>query len=149
MSVHLLDVAVLVALFDPDHPHHELAHTWFADQRSAGWATCATTEAGFVRVMAHPDYGGTLTRLESVVERLRMFKASGHHHFWPEEVSIADLDVVRPSYMRGHRQVQDVLLLALAVRRNGRLATFDRTIPVSAVVGATRDSIAIIGASPS
>jgi hypothetical protein len=34
----LLDVNLLVALFDPDHVHHELAHDWFADQRDAGWA---------------------------------------------------------------------------------------------------------------
>ena len=31
--VALLDVNVLVALFDPDHVHHELAHDWFADHR--------------------------------------------------------------------------------------------------------------------
>jgi hypothetical protein len=29
---------VLVALFDPDHVHHELAHDWFHEQRDAGWA---------------------------------------------------------------------------------------------------------------
>jgi len=34
-GVALLDVNVLVALFDPDHVHHELAHDWFADHRSA------------------------------------------------------------------------------------------------------------------
>jgi uncharacterized protein len=28
--VALLDVNVLVALFDPDHVHHEAAHRWFA-----------------------------------------------------------------------------------------------------------------------
>ena len=34
----LLDVNVLVALFDPDHIHHELAHDWFADNHAGGWA---------------------------------------------------------------------------------------------------------------
>ena len=29
--VALLDVNVLVALFDPDHVHHDLAHDWFAE----------------------------------------------------------------------------------------------------------------------
>ena len=29
--VSLLDVNLLVALFDPDHIHHELAHDWFGD----------------------------------------------------------------------------------------------------------------------
>jgi predicted nucleic acid-binding protein len=35
----LLDVNLLVALFDADHVHHDLAHDWFADQRSHGWAS--------------------------------------------------------------------------------------------------------------
>src|SRR3970040_203386 len=36
--VALLDVNLLVALFDPDHIHHELAHDWFADHRPYGRA---------------------------------------------------------------------------------------------------------------
>lgn len=145
MSVHLLDVNVLVALFDPDHVHHDAAHDWFADHRVEGWATCPTTENGFVRVLSNPAYNGTVTRLEAIVERLRMFCASGHHHFWHEAVSVTDLAAIRPSYMRGHRQLTDVYLLALATRMGGRLATFDRTVPVSAVVGATAAALAVIG----
>lgn len=144
MSVHLLDVNLLVALFDADHVHHETAHDWFADHRAGGWATCPATENGFVRVLSNPRYPGAEARVETIVERLRVFRQSGHHTFWPDAVSITDLDAVRPSYMRGHRQVTDVCLLALAVRRGGRLATFDRSIPVSAVVGATRDTLAVI-----
>jgi predicted nucleic acid-binding protein len=30
----LLDVNILVALFDPMHVHHEAAHEWFARNRS-------------------------------------------------------------------------------------------------------------------
>jgi uncharacterized protein len=144
VSVHLLDVNVLVALFDPDHVHHEVAHAWFGDHRADGWATCPVTETGFVRVLSNPAYNGTVTRLEAIVERLRMFRASGHHHFWDEAVSITDLEAVRPSYVRGHRQVTDIYLLALAVRMGGRLATFDRSVPVSAVVGATPAAVAVI-----
>lgn len=146
MSVHLLDVNVLVALFDPDHVHHEIAHDWFADHKVDGWATCPITENGFARVLANPAYNGTVTRLEQIVERLRLFRESGHHHFWHDSVSLADLATIRPSYMRGHRQVTDVYLLALAARMGGRLATFDRSIPVSAVVGATKNTIAAIAA---
>ena len=147
MSVHLLDVNVLVALFDPDHVHHEIAHDWFADHKADGWATCPITENGFARVLASPAYSGTVTRLEQIVERLRLFRESGHHHFWHDSVSLADLATIRPSYMRGHRQATDVYLLALAVRMGGRLATFDRSIPVSAVVGATKGALAVIAAA--
>jgi uncharacterized protein len=148
VSVHLLDVNVLVALFDPDHVHHEIAHDWFAEHRGGGWATCPATEHGFVRVLSNPAYGDPAMRLEAVVERLRAFRTSGHHHFWNEPISLTDLTVVRPSYMRGHRQVGDVHLLALAVRMRGRLATFDRSVPISAVAGATRDTLAVIGSAP-
>ena len=51
----LLDVNVLVALFDPDHVHHDLAHDWFADQRVRGWATSAVTENGLIRVLTNPS----------------------------------------------------------------------------------------------
>jgi predicted nucleic acid-binding protein len=58
--VALLDVNLLVALFDPDHVHHEFAHDWFADHERDGWATCALTENGFVRVLANPSYGAAI-----------------------------------------------------------------------------------------
>ena len=32
MSIALLDVNVLIALFDPAHPNHEDAHLWFGRQ---------------------------------------------------------------------------------------------------------------------
>ena len=34
--VSLLDVNLLVALFDADHIHHELSHDWFADHHADG-----------------------------------------------------------------------------------------------------------------
>ena len=52
--VALLDVNVLVALFDPAHVHHEAAHAWFGTHRRQRWATCALTENAFVRVVSNP-----------------------------------------------------------------------------------------------
>lgn len=144
-AIHLLDVNVLVALFDGDHVHHDAAHDWFADHREHGWATSVTTESGFVRVVSNPAYGLEL-RVVDAVAHLRRFCAAGHHHFWPNGVPLRDDAAYRLELLRGHRQVTDVGLLGLAVRMGGRLATFDRTIPVEAVTGATRDSLAVIGA---
>jgi hypothetical protein len=47
----------------------------------------------------------------------------------------------------GHRQLTDIYLLGVAVRMKGRLATFDRTIPRAAVVGAKANSLAVIQAA--
>ena len=64
--------------------------------------------------------------------------------FWPDDVSLCDSDVF--SLTVGHRQLTDVYLLGLAVQRGGRLATFDRSIPVKAVRGARADHLAVIDA---
>lgn len=140
----LLDVNVLVALFDPDHVHHELAHDWFADHRADGWATCPITENGFLRVLGNPSYGAAVARPAELVERLRRFCSSGHHTFWAESVSLRDEKMFNPSLIRGHRQLTDVYLLGLAVKMKGRLATLDRAIPLGAVVGATRDNLGVV-----
>jgi len=143
-AVALLDVNVLVALFDPDHVHHELAHDWFADHRANGWATCPVTENGFVRVLANPAYGAAAIRVGDLTARLRKFCKSGGHRFWPDQVSVTDESVFRTALLSGHRQLTDVYLLGLALKNGGRLATFDRTIPVGAVVGARPDTLAVI-----
>ncbi len=140
----LLDVNVLVALFDPDHVHHDLAHDWFTDNRSDGWATCPITENGFIRVLSNPTYGSRVTRPDELVARLKKFCASGHHSFWADAVSLRDGRLFNVAFAAGHRQVTDVYLLGLAVSMRGRLVTFDAGIPRRAVVGATRHSLQVI-----
>jgi hypothetical protein len=143
--VALLDVNVLVALFDQDHVHHELAHDWFADHRANGWATCPVTENGFVRVVSNPAYGLEGVRPEVAVTRLRTFCGSGHHVFWPDTLSMTDADVFRAPFIAGSRQLTDIYLLGLAVHRQGCLATFDRSIPVKAVAAARPADLQVIG----
>jgi toxin-antitoxin system PIN domain toxin len=141
----LLDVNVLVALFDSDHIHHDLAHDWFADHRAHGWATCPVTENGMLRVLANPKYGSPVSQLPILIDLLRKFTRDGRHAFWTETVSLTDRRLFDPSVVRGHAQITDVYLLGLAHRRGGCLATFDRTIPRAAVVGAGRESLAVVG----
>jgi uncharacterized protein len=142
--VALLDVNVMVALFDPDHVHHDLAHDWFGEQRRLGWATCPVTENGFVRVLANPAYASPVARSAELVERLRRFRGSVGHEFWPDDVSLTDETLFVPGMLPGHRQLTDVYLLGLAARHNGCLATFDRTIPLGAVRGASRKTLLVI-----
>lgn len=146
--VALLDVNVLVALFDPAHVHHEVAHDWFADNREVGWATCPLTENGFLRT------AGSVARSEFVpipvlVEALRAFQASGHHQFWPDDTTLLDAGLFDSQLARGHQQLTDVYLLGLAVKRGGRLVTFDQRIPLGAVKGATREAVAVLATAAS
>lgn len=138
----LLDVNVLIALFDAAHVHHEAAHDWFADHRGNGWATCALTENGFVRVLTNPK-SAINERAPAILDSLRTFCASGHHVFWPDAVSLRD-GLFDLSITQGHRQLTDIYLLGLAVKMDGILATFDTTIPITSVRGARPDTLAVI-----
>lgn len=142
--VALLDVNLLVALFNPQHTHHEVAHDWFADNHAKGWATCALTQNGFVRVLANPISDVGVVRPTELVDRLRQLCSEKHHVFWSESVSLIDATIFNPSMIRGHRQVSDIYLLGLAKKMGGYLATLDGGIPLGAVVGATRKTLAVI-----
>ncbi len=143
----LLDVNVLVALFSPDHIHHEIAHDWFADNHASGWATCAITENGFVRILSSPSVNPEPPRPLDLVARLRKFTAARAHVFWPDAVSLTDATLFDPAYIRGHRQITDVYLLGLAKKMGGLLATLDGAVPLGAVTGATRRHLAVIAKS--
>jgi toxin-antitoxin system PIN domain toxin len=144
--VALLDVNVLVALFDPDHVHHEAAHGWFAANRQAGWATCPLTENGLIRILSNPAYAAVPEMPAAIVRRLEAFCASGDHVLWADEVSLRDSRLFEPTAPASYRQVTDVYLLGLARRKGGCLATFDASIPLTAVAGATRAHLEIISA---
>ena len=149
-GVALLDVSLLVALFDSDHVHHEAAHDWFADHNAHGWATCALTQNGFVRILANPRYPATVRyRPAELLQHLHQFCRSKHHAFWAESVSLTDTKIFNAALIRGHRQVSDVYLLGLAKKMRGSLATFDAGIPLSAVIGATRNNLSVISADDS
>lgn len=145
--VALLDVNVLVALFNPVHVHHELAHDWFADNRASGWATCPLTENGFLRVLGNPARGDQTMPIPDLVARLRKFCASGHHEFWTDAVSLRDERLFNASFARGHRQLTDVYLLGLATKKRGCLVTFDRTIPPAAVIGASGSTLEVVSSA--
>jgi hypothetical protein len=143
--VALFDVNVLVALFDPAHVHHDAAHVWFGEHRALGWATCALTENGLVRVLSNPAYPGRRTSLQDATARLGQFCSSGGHAFWVEPVSLRDEARFRLNHVQGHRQLTDVYLLALAVERQGRLVTFDGSIPMKSATGATSAHLVVVG----
>jgi toxin-antitoxin system PIN domain toxin len=131
----LLDVNVLIALLDADHTSHEHAREWFSSSARDGWASCPLTQNGCVRIMSHPRYPSPVS-VRDGIERLRDAAASSHHEFWPDDVTLLDERIADAARIHGPRQLTDLYLLALAVRHDGRLVTFDRAIAVSAIRGA-------------
>ncbi len=144
MNTALLDVNVLVALFSPDHIHHDVAHNWFEDHRADGWATCPLTENGFLRVLSNPKAVTNAERPSVLAGLLTRFRSSRDHVFWPDAVSLCDEKLFNRAFLVGPRQLTDIYLLGLAKKMGGTLVTFDRTIPVRAVVGAAKATLSVI-----
>jgi len=140
----LLDVNVLIALFNEHHIHHDAAHDWFADHGDQRWATCPLTENAFLRVLSDPSQRAVRLPLSTLADHLGRFCLDERHEFWPDNLSMHDASLFDLSLLHGHRQLTDVYLLGLAVRRGGRLVTFDHSIPISVVRGATRASLEAI-----
>jgi len=74
----------------------------------------------------------------------RMCSLSGHQ-FWQDSVSLLDPGIFRSELVKGHNQITDAYLLGLAFHHRGKLATFDRSIPWKAVVGAKANHVDLIG----
>ena len=140
----LLDVNILIALFDAGHVHHDVAHDWFAMNRGRGWATTPLTENAVIRIISNPKYGSNAERAGHVAARLETFCASDDHRWWPATISLRDTSRFDLAFA-SHRHVTDVYLLGLATFNGGVLATFDRSIPHKAVLGASRTSLEVIG----
>lgn len=147
-KVALLDVNVLIALFDAEHIHHEVAHDWFSDSRAFGWATCPLTENGFVRVMSNPSATSYWERPAAARDRLARFCESGGHVFWPDSISYRDAQLFSGPLAMSFRHTTDVYLLALACHHGGCLVTFDKGIPLTAVNGARREHLVVLEPDP-
>lgn len=128
--ISLLDVNVLVALVVPEHEHHEAALAWYAGASNHGWATCAVTELGVIRVCAQLPGGAWLP--ERTADQLLILTADGRpHEFWSDALSPAVMSEVRLA--ETGKQITDRYLLGLARRHGGKLVTFDR--PLAAAGG--------------
>ena len=131
----LLDVNVLIALLDADHLHHRRASAWLAENIASGWASCAITQNGCVRIMSQPGYPNPLPAAR-VAERLRDATQTVHHRFVPGALSLLDAEHFDTEQLLGYRQVTDAWLLGLAVAHRLRLVTFDANVPLRVVRGA-------------
>ncbi|HXI71925.1 MAG TPA: TA system VapC family ribonuclease toxin [Verrucomicrobiae bacterium] len=141
----LLDVNMVIALLDPDHAFHERAHDWWLKHAKSGWASCPIVENGVVRIMSNPAYSPKARFTPAdLISRLEQFAAQTNHEFWPDEVSLRDGKTFTPERMHSSRQLTDLYLLALAAKHHGKLATFDRGIPISAVSIAKTENLCVV-----
>lgn len=124
----LLDVNVLIALAWPNHIQHAAATRWFT-AREEDWATCPLTQSGFVRVSSNRKVIPSARTPREALEVMQRIISQPGHVFWKDDISIAQSRWIARERLLGHRQVTDAHLLALALRYEGLLATFDRGMP--------------------
>jgi hypothetical protein len=122
---YLLDVNVLIALTEEAHVHHQAATEWF-NTPGLNWGVCAFSEAGFLRLTAHPKVGRiTLAEASAVLAALASHPG---YRLWPISVGWSTLAAPFHERVFGHRQITDAYLLGLAVKENGVLVTLDKAI---------------------
>lgn len=141
--VFLLDINLLVALFDSRHVNHEAAHRWFGESGKSSWATCPITENGVVRVMSNPAYPTVSATPVEVLGRLRVVCEQPGHRFWADDVSLLSaLSESMLTSFQGHQQVTDYYLVCLAAAHRGKLATFDGSLARN--IGSAASSIELL-----
>jgi toxin-antitoxin system PIN domain toxin len=128
MPAVLLDVNLLMALAWSNHIHHEPAHRWFAGRGARKWATCPLTQLAFVRLSSQAVVVKTPITVQAALRTLDANLASDDHEFWPMERGFSEILSELRDGLAGHHQLADALLLDLAIRRSGTLATLDRRI---------------------
>ncbi len=132
--ITLLDASVLIALGDAGHVHEAAALRFFEREAiSGGWATCPMTENAFLRILSHPKYPRSLGSPAEARRVLARLMACPGHHFWPDDLSLADTR--RYPELPTSKDLTDHFLLALAVKHGGCFATFDTRIDAGLVPG--------------
>ena len=131
----LLDVNVLIALLDPAHLQHDVAHEWFAAAGKKAWASCPITENAVSRIVGDSRYPNSPGTPAAVAELLAGLLNLPGHAFWADDISLFDNGKVDQGRLLNSKQVTDSYLLALACVHGGQLATFDRRLVASAVLG--------------
>lgn len=118
----LLDVNLLTSLLDVRHVLHSQAREWFRE-KDRPVATCPLTQLGLLRILTNTTatkwpigFPGAQILLSSITDLTQ-------HEFWPDDQTALAIDT-HP--IRAHNQWNDAYLLALARKRRGAVATFDR-----------------------
>ena len=139
----LLDINVLLALLDRDHILHEAGRLWFEQEVRHGWASCAVTQNGLVRILSQPSYPSPVST-GSAIQLLATATSAAHHEYWRSDLSILDETIFDHSRIHGPRQLSDVYLLGLAAQHGGRLVTFDQAIALASVRTASPDNLVVL-----
>jgi toxin-antitoxin system PIN domain toxin len=137
----LLDVNALIALMDEEHVHHAEILEWLSQPENLrhGFATCAITQLGLIRIMSGKGYYKPIETHEAATQ-LEAITRKGHRY----------LGIPAPCGGSVHwkhtksAQSTDAILLSAAVAHGCRLVTFDAGIAVGSVAEAKREHLVVL-----
>jgi toxin-antitoxin system PIN domain toxin len=137
----LLDVNALIALLDAEHVHHDTLLAWLTREENLahGFATCAITQLGLIRVMSSRGYYRPVDP-HIVATQLHRMTRKGHRYL---EIPAPCEGAVRWASTSSIHST-DATLLSTAVAHGCRLVTFDAGIALASVTGAKRENLAIL-----
>ncbi len=102
--VTLLGANILIAICAGLHENHLAAALWFSKNTGDGWASCPLTQNGTLRIVSAPAYPNRRPVARIVAQLQSMFDAA-EHHFWKDDISIADASKFNRDGIVGHHQL--------------------------------------------
>ena len=138
----LLDVNVLISLLDANHEHHPAVIGWFG-QNNDRWASCPTTQNGYLRIVTGEKYQNRIS-IRGAIRTLSRAASTPEHDFLSDDISLLNRQHVAHAHIQGPKQFTDIYLLALSVSHGARFVTIDKGVPLVAVPQATDASMHVI-----
>ena len=123
----LPDVNLLLAFGWRSHAEHQRCRTWFSSL--PGFATCAITELGFLRVSMSPAYRASHHDAARVLHSLTSLRTASFLN--------CDLPTSQIAPVSGYRDTTDCYLVELARKHSLNFATLDEGILKAPWAGAT------------
>jgi toxin-antitoxin system PIN domain toxin len=124
----LFDVNVLIAMAWPTHDGHKKVQQWFSTHAPSGWATCPITQSAFVRILSNPSFSPNALSPRDALALLQTNLAHSEHRFWPDEIGLVQALKPLAPQLEGHQQVTDAYLLGLAMHKEGKFVTMDKSV---------------------
>jgi toxin-antitoxin system PIN domain toxin len=122
----LVDVNVLVAAHRADHPHHVVCRDVLDGDLRGGFAWCAHTRNGFLRLVTHPGIFASPTPIAVALAAWAAWSTRGRSEALPDtrDSDAAFADLCRRQSAAGNA-VYDLHLAALAMTHDRDLISLD------------------------
>ncbi len=133
MKQYLIDVNVLIALFDSAHEFHKISTSW-ASKINFSIVICPIVENGFIRICTHEKYPNGSSSFNDCLSFLKSIRSLKKSSFISDSFSFSNESSDFPKELPiPSKHITDLYLLHLAKLEDCYFATFDKSIPKSLI----------------